>query len=502
MSLKVVAPPMLLALAVLHLLLIGCVQSFPISARQVGFKPSKLVQGAATASSVKASEVAAAVPAATTASNKTNPAGAAPKQQNAPKRCNSKGFTPADGKPLLYLYVWAGVENAVGASAKKRFAGSNNEKDFVATIDVTTGSPCFGQVISEADVPTSGNEPHHVGLNINGTVLGVGGFNSWRYKQPSMYFFNVGSNPAKPAYISSITPKLGAITDDFFRLPNGGFLVSLMGSTDGGSPGRVAEVGPDLSLVAEHPRSNQNIDNFNPHGLALAAPAINRFITLDYVEYRTTFKPVTEVKYRTTARIWDTQKREVLKVIDVGPQAKGLMTARYIPNGKGQFLITAGHGVLYVLDVVAETVTPIFDFNVGDGHCVLSAPFKNGSRVLVSLYETDQVQLLDISDLNAVKVLQSDSLPKSAGPHATVLAPGDKLLAISTYYVQHDHGQGYAEPFTRVNERSVRLFTVADDGSGFKPHPDVPFIDFKGLFPHKGIARPHGMAFKSVNAAK
>jgi hypothetical protein len=70
---------------------------------------------------------------------------------------------------------------------------------------------------------------------------------------------------------------------------------------------------------------------------------------------------------------------------------QGLMTARYIPNGQGQFLITAGHGVLYVLDAVAETVTPIFDFQVGEGHCVLSAPFKNASRVLVSLYETDQV---------------------------------------------------------------------------------------------------------------
>jgi hypothetical protein len=64
-------------------------------------------------------------------------------------------------------------------------------------------------------------------------VLGVGGFNSWRYNQPSMYFFDVGSNPAKPSYIKSISPKLGAITDDFFRLPNGGFLVSLMGSTEG-----------------------------------------------------------------------------------------------------------------------------------------------------------------------------------------------------------------------------------------------------------------------------
>jgi hypothetical protein len=67
-----------------------------------------------------------------------------------------------------------------------------------------------------------------------------------------------------------------------------------------------------------------------------------------------------------------------------------------------------------------------------------------------------------------------------------VLAPGDKLVAISTYYVQHDHGQGYVEPFTRVNERGIRLFTVADDGSNFAPHPDVPFIDFKSLFPHKG----------------
>jgi hypothetical protein len=69
---------------------------------------------------------------------------------------------------------------------------------------------------------------------------------------------------------------------------------------------------------------------------------------------------------------------------------QGLMTARYIPNGQGQFLITAGHGVLYILDAVAETVTPVFDFQIGQGHCVLSSPFKSASRVLVSFYETDQ----------------------------------------------------------------------------------------------------------------
>ena len=59
--------------------------------------------------------------------------------------------------PKLYLYVWAGLEK-------------KNRNDFVAVIDVTEGSPTFGKVISEAEVPTSGNEPHHVGLNNDSSV--------------------------------------------------------------------------------------------------------------------------------------------------------------------------------------------------------------------------------------------------------------------------------------------------------------------------------------------
>eukprot|EP00775_Hariotina_reticulata_P013143 gene13143-13273_t len=427
-----------------------------------------------------------------------------------PAYCHSQGFKPANGS-LLYLYVWAGVENAVGASAAASTPGGNTAKDFVATLDVTNGSPCFGKVVSAADVPTSGNEPHHVGLSINGTVLGVGGFNSWRYKQPSVYFFDVASNPAAPKYIKSITPELGTTTDDLIRLPNGGFLVSLMGNSTevsvdgcvrvtvaGGTPGRVAEIDANLNLVAEHPRSNSNIEHFNPHGLSLTPGPLNRMVTLDYVEYGSTFKPASEVKYRTTARIWDQKKREIIKVLDLGPQAKGLMTASFLPNGKAQFLITAGHGVLYLLDADQQVAKPVFDFKAGDGHCVLMLPFKNGTRVIASIYTKDEVQLLDISNTSNVKLLQTMALPKKAGPHATVLAPGDKLLAISTYYVQHDHGLGFAAPFTDVGEKGVRLYSVAADGNSITSHPKVPYIDFKNLFPHKGTARPHGMAFKAV----
>lgn len=64
-------------------------------------------------------------------------------------------------------------------------------------------------------------------------VLGVGAFNAWRYKQPSLYFFDVGTDPARPKFIKSITPSQGAVADDFIRLPNGGFVISLMGNTNG-----------------------------------------------------------------------------------------------------------------------------------------------------------------------------------------------------------------------------------------------------------------------------
>jgi hypothetical protein len=54
----------------------------------------------------------------------------------------------------------------VGQSA----SSTPQPRDFVATLDVTPNSPCFGKVIAESEVPTSGNEPHHVGLSLDGSV--------------------------------------------------------------------------------------------------------------------------------------------------------------------------------------------------------------------------------------------------------------------------------------------------------------------------------------------
>jgi hypothetical protein len=108
-----------------------------------------------------------------------------------------------------------------------------------------------------------------------------------------------------------------------------------------------------------------------------------------------------------------------------------------------------------------------------------------------------QVKLLDIADLKNSSIMQTIQLPANTGPHATVLAPGDKLLAISTYYLQNPESEALPA-VTSEKEKNIRLFTVADDGNSFAPHPVLPVIKFKTMFPHRGVARPHGMAFKLV----
>ena len=70
-----------------------------------------------------------------------------------------------------------------------------------------------------------------------------------------------------------------------------------------------------------------------------------------------------------------------------------MMTARYVPNvgNNGLFLISAGRGALYLLDSLSGTATEVYDAGVGEGHCVLTHPFRNSTRIMVSLYTSSQV---------------------------------------------------------------------------------------------------------------
>src|SRR5207302_247856 len=96
------------------------------------------------------------------------------------------------------------------------------------------------------------NEPHHMHLSSDGKILGCGGLLSVLSGQPGIFFFDV-SNPRKPRFLFSTADPNSSITDDFLPLPDGGFLVTQMGSANGNAPGRVVEFDRKLRRVGSWP---------------------------------------------------------------------------------------------------------------------------------------------------------------------------------------------------------------------------------------------------------
>src|SRR6516165_12261717 len=86
----------------------------------------------------------------------------------------------ADDHDEKYLYIWAGhVDHSI--------------PDFLAVIDFDEDSPGYGQVINVVPLPGPGatfNEPHHMHLSADGTILACGGLLSVLSGQPGIFFFD------------------------------------------------------------------------------------------------------------------------------------------------------------------------------------------------------------------------------------------------------------------------------------------------------------------------
>jgi 56kDa selenium binding protein (SBP56) len=123
--------------------------------------------------------------------------------------------------------------------------------DFLAVVNFDEDSSDYGREIDQAPLPepgATGNEFHHIGLSADGKVVACGGLLSVLKGQKEVFCWDV-ANPTAPKFITSADPPLSAITDEFYALPEGGFLVTMMGGATGHAPGRVAEFDRQLNLL-------------------------------------------------------------------------------------------------------------------------------------------------------------------------------------------------------------------------------------------------------------
>ncbi|MCI0406645.1 MAG: selenium-binding family protein [candidate division Zixibacteria bacterium] len=378
-----------------------------------------------------------------------------------------------------HLLIWAGDQ-------------ARQASDFLAVVNFDPASADYGKIVKTVPLPNpgdAGNEPHHVGVSANGKTLACGGLLSALKGQKEVFFFDV-SNPTEPKFIAAADPPQSAITDEFYPLDNGGFLVTMMGGTQGHHPGRVAEFDSNMNLVTEHPK-NPPDDGFNPHGISVR-PELNLMVTSDFICPSTTLHAVPgELGLRGSIRVWDFQKRKIVKTITL-PNPAGTIDVRLIPGDPQKRAFTAGmtDDQLYLIDTEAGAAKAVFDFGAiaKGGWPQLMRITADGRRLFISMNMAGKVAMFDIVDPENPKLLKTLDLGANSGPHYIALTRDEKRLVITDYFLNEDDaGKVHAE-----GDHKVHVAMVSENDLALDPKFS---LDFNTAIAG-GPARPHGVAFK------
>jgi len=373
-----------------------------------------------------------------------------------------------------YLYVWLGD-------------AARSAPDRLAAIDFRRGSPDYGKVVGWALVPGPGgidNEPHHCMIAASMRMIACGGLLSFMRRQPGLFFFDI-ANPAHPRYMFSRETTLSAVTDDLRPLPDGGFLVTDMGSSTGGSPGRVVELNAQMQVTHEWP--NNPPAGFNPHGISISW-GHNLMLTSDYIDPASTMNAEPgPVVYRGTVRVWNFSRRTIVHTITI-PGDPGMMDVKFIPKVSHPLAYTAGvmNGELYLINPFAGTARPVYDLNRIDAGArpqvmVLS---PDGHRLFVPM-DSDrgsEITMFDITDPEKPRLLDKIELGNS-DPHDSLLTR-DHRLVLTDYFLNED---GFGKVHQDGDHR-VLVFLVGRDSLRLDPRFN---LDFNDVVPGLQL-RPHG----------
>ena len=392
------------------------------------------------------------------------------------------------GKEATTLYVWASDQAGVAP-------------DFLAVIDFDRKSPNYGQVLSTVPVPPPGNvgnEPHHCHTSVNQRILACGGLLSVLKGQNDIFFFDI-THPRQPRFLFSTRAPNSSVTDDFLPLPNGGFLVTNMGSASGGAGGRVVEFDPELRLVGEYPSIPPADGGFNPHGID-ADFAKNLLVTSDFINPVTTLNAWTgPVELWGSLRFWNLKERRITRTVFLPDQA-GTMDVKLIPGDRHGRAVTVNMftGLVYTVDPTdgsvvqsfdAEAIEPHVEVPVRGGMTQLLAMPRSGRRLIFASFMAGQVGMLDITNRNQFKQVSVVSFGLDAGPHSIHLTHDDRRLVITDYFLDQDgFGKIHFE-----GDHKVRVLDVSDQELTVDPAFHV--VDFNTAFA-TGPARPHGIGMR------
>ncbi|CAI7676011.1 unnamed protein product [Penicillium pancosmium] len=394
----------------------------------------------------------------------------------------SPPFTPSDIKPKKIGYFWTG-------------AGDKFHKDFLATYSLDDDT--FGTLLWVTDVPSSGNDPHHLGPSLDGKTLFGGGLLSLLKTQDTGFYFDT-SNPYRPKFLKSNRAVLGSIADEVRAKPDGGFFITYMGSAVGTSPGRLIETDAEFNIIHEYPEDVEGTLNilgeqFSPHGLSIDWEK-KLILTSDFVEPITILKPSLGVRHANTLRLWDLDTKKILSTLTI-PDGGGIQDVKFIPGNKeSAALATAVHlGQVWIIYPLRKdengnqgVIELLYDLGpkARDTIAIYTDITQDGKYIYLTLTTANHIAALDISDLDNVRRLDDpDEDQPTVGPHYIKVTPDQKHLVVTDYFVQ----TGEIGIINTPADFKALYIDLNEDGSlNFNRS-----IDFPKEFASRGGAKPH-----------
>ncbi|KAI9802095.1 MAG: hypothetical protein M1833_002016 [Piccolia ochrophora] len=396
---------------------------------------------------------------------------------------SSPPFEGSDIKPKKIGYFWTG-------------AGDKKHKDFLATYSLDDDT--FGELIWITDIPSSGNDPHHLGSSLDGQTLVGGGLLSLLKTQDTAYYFDT-SDPYRPEFLKSNRAVLSSITDEIRAKPDGGFFITYMGSAVGTSPGRLVETDANFNIIHEWPEDvdgTLNIlgEQFSPHGLSIDFDK-NVILTSDFVVPLSVLKPSTGVQYADTLRLWELSTRKIISTITI-PNGGGIQDVKFIPgNPETAAIATAvALGQVWIIypfrkDASGKQGVAELLYDLGPKARNVVAIYQDGKFLYLTLTTSNHIAALDVSDLDNIKRLDDpDEDQPTVSPHYVKVTPDQKHLVVTDYFVQTgDIGivnvpADFKALYIDLNEdgslsfnRSIDFTKEFSNRGGGKPHSSVVF---------------------------
>ncbi len=213
------------------------------------------------------------------------------------------------------------------------YTGTGVEKpDYLATVDADDTSDTFGQVISRLEMPTLGDELHHMGWNACSSCHGDAGM-SRRYlivpgvRSTNFHIIDTASDPRNPTLHKTISgEEIKARTNlsapHTVHCLGSDIIVSMLGDAKGNAPGGFLHLNKNFEIVG---RWENDISGMNFNYDFWYQPRHNMMVSSEWAAPNT-FMPGFELddvgkgKYGQHIHVWNFEEKRIERSVDLGAE--------------------------------------------------------------------------------------------------------------------------------------------------------------------------------------